>query len=377
MNKKEKYLRKNGGITLIVLVVTIIVLIILAGISINLILGENGIIKKAQKAKEKHEEAVQEEREQLDIAYEQIESLNSDSLAANVKVGDYVNYTPKSGETITIYQGSYNGKTEGTFEDIATINEDGEAIANGEIGSGYNENQIFTVPADTSNIKWRVLNVENGVVSLISEKEIGRTGLWSGSWTIGDSLYLQDIIGYVYGEEVINQVCSIYGTGEGAKGARSITIEDINQLTGYDVTKDSEYNEDYGEIVKLNNYNYRWNWTYYTYEYNKEGMNLKTENEDSMEYKLLFNNEPYYWLASRCVWPTLNDPYFQLRCVDGDCVNINEMFYCDSNGNADYVDYNYPVRPIVTLKSTVKAGTSTTDENGITIWNMDLSEVKQ
>ena len=54
MNKKQKYLRGNKGITLIALVVTIIVLIILAGISINLILGDNGIITKAAQAKEKN-----------------------------------------------------------------------------------------------------------------------------------------------------------------------------------------------------------------------------------------------------------------------------------------------------------------------------------
>lgn len=43
---------KNRGITLISLVVTIIILIILAGVSINLVLGENGIIKKAIEARE-------------------------------------------------------------------------------------------------------------------------------------------------------------------------------------------------------------------------------------------------------------------------------------------------------------------------------------
>ena len=45
-NKKEKF-KNSKGITLVALVVTIIVLIILAGISINLVLGENGIITKA------------------------------------------------------------------------------------------------------------------------------------------------------------------------------------------------------------------------------------------------------------------------------------------------------------------------------------------
>lgn len=43
-------MRKNEGITLVALVVTIIILIILAGISINILLGENGIIAKASEA---------------------------------------------------------------------------------------------------------------------------------------------------------------------------------------------------------------------------------------------------------------------------------------------------------------------------------------
>ena len=42
---------KNSGITLIALVVTIVVLIILATVSINAVLGQNGIIAKAQEAK--------------------------------------------------------------------------------------------------------------------------------------------------------------------------------------------------------------------------------------------------------------------------------------------------------------------------------------
>ncbi len=48
---------KNKGITLISLVITIIILIILAGISVNLILGGNGLFEKAKSAKEKQEVA--------------------------------------------------------------------------------------------------------------------------------------------------------------------------------------------------------------------------------------------------------------------------------------------------------------------------------
>lgn len=61
---------ENKGITLIALIVTIIVLIILAGLSINLILGQNGIIEKAKQAKENTELAKIEEETQLNEAYE-------------------------------------------------------------------------------------------------------------------------------------------------------------------------------------------------------------------------------------------------------------------------------------------------------------------
>ena len=46
---------KNKGITLIALVITIIILLILAGVSISMISGENGILTKATEAKEEWE----------------------------------------------------------------------------------------------------------------------------------------------------------------------------------------------------------------------------------------------------------------------------------------------------------------------------------
>lgn len=41
-------IKNSKGITLVALVVTIVVLLILAGVSINLVLGENGLITQAQ-----------------------------------------------------------------------------------------------------------------------------------------------------------------------------------------------------------------------------------------------------------------------------------------------------------------------------------------
>ena len=54
-------MKRNKGITLIALVITIIVLLILAGVAISMLSGENGILKKAGEAKTKTEEAQKEE----------------------------------------------------------------------------------------------------------------------------------------------------------------------------------------------------------------------------------------------------------------------------------------------------------------------------
>ena len=66
LKSKNKVLRKEKGITLIALVVTIIVLLILAGVSIATLTGENGILTRAQDAKNKTEQAEQDEQETLE-----------------------------------------------------------------------------------------------------------------------------------------------------------------------------------------------------------------------------------------------------------------------------------------------------------------------
>ena len=43
-----RYIKREKGITLIALVVTLVILIILAAVSINMVLGDQGIFKKAQ-----------------------------------------------------------------------------------------------------------------------------------------------------------------------------------------------------------------------------------------------------------------------------------------------------------------------------------------
>ena len=66
MKHKEKRIQENKGITLIALVVTIMVLIILATVSINAVLGQNGIIKKAKQAKEMYSNSIAKDNEEMD-----------------------------------------------------------------------------------------------------------------------------------------------------------------------------------------------------------------------------------------------------------------------------------------------------------------------
>lgn len=57
---------KNKGITMIALVITIIVLLILAGVSIATLAGDNGLLRKTGEAKEQTEKTAL--KEQLEVA---------------------------------------------------------------------------------------------------------------------------------------------------------------------------------------------------------------------------------------------------------------------------------------------------------------------
>ena len=71
-----KKIVNNRGITLIALIVTIIVLLILAGISVSMLTGQNGILNRATEAKEKTEEAQKEEQIKLAV----MSSIGTDGL---------------------------------------------------------------------------------------------------------------------------------------------------------------------------------------------------------------------------------------------------------------------------------------------------------
>lgn len=81
---KKKVLKFNG-ITLISLVITIVILIILAGVGINLSLGENGIFKRAKQAKNMYLTAEEKEQQELNELYA---ILNENNLPENTPETD-------------------------------------------------------------------------------------------------------------------------------------------------------------------------------------------------------------------------------------------------------------------------------------------------
>ena len=88
-NKRRKTKEENG-ITLVALVVTIIVLILLAGVSINLVIGNNGIMQKAAKGREDYVGAAINEQLDLNKIEDYIENgVNGIVLIESVKGGNY------------------------------------------------------------------------------------------------------------------------------------------------------------------------------------------------------------------------------------------------------------------------------------------------
>ena len=85
-----KKIKQNSAITLIALVITIIVLLILAAVTLNLVLGENGIFNKAKTAKEQHQSAQEDEKMQIGRLDNEIENhVNGDRGTVTIPEEEY------------------------------------------------------------------------------------------------------------------------------------------------------------------------------------------------------------------------------------------------------------------------------------------------
>ena len=286
------------------------------------------------------------------------------NLSSQVNVGDYVAY--KAGTH------SYTSK-KGT----GTTG-----------GNGYDTPQTFT---SNDDIKWRVLSKENNEVVLISEEPLQTDD--------NKNFYLNGAIGYLYAEEELNKICSIYGHGVGANtsktfsyevgdvvegvekraytgsGARSITVEDVNKICGVtpSTTLDSEYGKEYTISISYPTRKIAigYSTSVASRKYKNTSYSYKGSDKistTSNEYKILFRNAADtfnidYWLASRSVSANRVDVssysfcYFNVRDVTGGDVQHLECCEGTSAGFFEicsYYDIGWAVRPVVYLKSNIQ-----------------------
>ena len=427
-------LKERNGITLIALVITIIVLLILAGVVITTLTGDNGILGKAKTAKTTNDE--EKAKEQIKIAvmgsYGKDGELNYDDLTKNlgqigitelpdtasyplevtldgvsatIEANGEVNFTTsggytQTGDTIT----SPDGKTMKVgdyvdYDPILGANASDLTYTSTTDKTGASSEQEFNVSTyKSAGYGWRILGVSNGKIRLISEEFIGAREYTDSSRTY---YTLKGQKGYINGIEELNKISAIFGHGKGAEKATSITVEDINAITGYNPTT-AKYGEgnsyEYGNKVTYtrgegtqNTFNYydktnktfkaltsgstEITSTYYYYYAGEFGKNNGTDGTSAVDdiynlnetYKMLFGYdkvgsdngfrnftngkcEQKYWLASDYAYA---EPYFVkwgLRYVNDGYVNRN--YLCDSGGyESSYSSYG--VRPVVSLKSDV------------------------
>ena len=116
-------MKKNTrGITLIALVVTIIVLLILAGVSISMLTGQNGILNRAKEAKEQTQKANSKEKLGLILTDLQMDAYKKGS---EIKIGEELAEKIKSKTDDGVSSAEYDGSriTVGIDDDIYYIDE--------------------------------------------------------------------------------------------------------------------------------------------------------------------------------------------------------------------------------------------------------------
>ena len=199
---EKNYAKKQKGITLIALVVTIVILLILSGISLNIVLSNNGIITKVQEAKTLNSHSTVLESLQIENS-----SYETEYELGDTEV-DFETYLKNKG----IIDGNFN---------VNTAKLVGKKTS---AGNGKNHQDVYTIEVD---------DVEDGY----RLKYYGKNE--SENKDLG-------IIGYKKGETDEPSDPSIFNfnprTGEIAlKGA----------MTGYDISKDEEINENVTHLKKI------------------------------------------------------------------------------------------------------------------------------
>ena len=207
-------------------------LLILAGVSIATLTGDNGVLTQATRAKEETEKASEKEQRTL-LKYEYELAKSQGEINETETLGEYsieAEIKKKYGQDIKIGD---------------TVN--------------YEDN------VDEYNGTWKVLGIENGQILLMSSDPVNKNVKLKGK---------EDFLNL---ETRLNEECEKYGTGTGAESARSLKVEDINKITDYNP-------EDPEKVVKYGKNTVEEYGTEVTFKLNEEGnLEYKCSNGQSLE----------------------------------------------------------------------------------------------
>ena len=185
IGEKKIYSKSDRAITLIALIVTIIVLLILAGVTINVVVGKGGVINKSKFAVNKYKKSEDEEVESI----KDLENVIGNYI--DVKSGEYASYTTKYSDGTSVAT-IPAGFTVSGFEDENKINS-GLVIYKGDLSkanwkTGKDEsendikrtyNQYVWIPCtdeDYKRTEWGV-ETDNGSKAFKDEATLGSVKL--------------------------------------------------------------------------------------------------------------------------------------------------------------------------------------------------------
>ena len=156
---KRNYLKQNG-ITLIALVVTIVVLLILAGVSLNAIFSENGIIKRAQDAQNKMDQATQNDLDSINELNNWIDGKINGTTGGGTTGGDANPSTTPKISTLVGKVVDKNTKAEDAYGNKITIPKGFKILAHSE---NTNTGDVtYTYSGDTIPAVQDGIVIENG-----------------------------------------------------------------------------------------------------------------------------------------------------------------------------------------------------------------------
>ena len=374
----------KGGISLIVLVITIIVMIILAA-AIILSLSNSGIIGKANKAKTDSDTAnLKEYVNTLRAEWE----LMTDA-ERSVKANSFEEYANKK-----LADNGYKGAVGADGEVYSNLNENARkaivaGIKVGNVVTGYtvtsttyttdgseNTNAVQTVTTN-EDITWKYLGVNaDGELEIMADLSTANAVATNTKVMLGGKG------GYLNGPAMLNTICEKLYSKEGIGTARSMNIDDVNNILGYTGPKGTYYDNNDNEVktptvLRIGDIDKKLGTslgtitttpdgkalsTYYAdcYRINKTSENIKnTANKD-----LVYNAKNTYWLASPCVdanFGGLAD--FSVRAVYS--TSVSERIVFGSDGRS--VSNACAIRPVVKLDSSVKL---TKDTNAVNTWKI-------